>query len=74
MISLVLEFIKLTMTQAFKMENELIGHFKIWGTVFLAEITAWNLSDFSELASIIAYLCGAIGSLALAYHHIIKKK
>jgi hypothetical protein len=56
------------------MENQLMGHLKIWGTVFIAELTAWNLEDFSQLASIIAYLCGAIGSLALAYHHIIKKK
>lgn len=56
------------------MENHIMGHFKIWGTVLLAEVTAWNLEDFSVLASIIAYLCGALGSLALAYHHIIKKK
>ncbi len=56
------------------MENHLMGHFKIWGTVFLAELTAWNLEDLSVIASIIAYLCGALGSLALAYHHIIKKK
>lgn len=56
------------------MQDQLMGHCKIWGAVFLAEITAWNLADFNELASIIAYLCGAIGSLALAYHHIIKKK
>tara|TARA_B100001093_G_scaffold88403_1_gene80396 strand:+ start:2455 stop:2625 length:171 start_codon:yes stop_codon:yes gene_type:complete len=56
------------------MGNQIMGHFKIWGTVFLAEITAWNLSDFNELASIFAYICGALGSLALAYHHIIKKK
>ena len=56
------------------MENQIMGHFKVWGTVFLAELTAWNLEDFSLLASIVAYLCGAIGSLALAYHHIIKKK
>jgi len=56
------------------MENQIIGHIKIWGTVFLAELTAWNLADFNELASIIAYLCGAAGSLALTYHHIVKKK
>lgn len=56
------------------MQDQMIGHFKIWGAVFLAELTAWNLSSLNELASIIAYLCGAIGSLALAYHHIFKKK
>tara|TARA_R110001592_G_scaffold356782_1_gene659188 strand:+ start:8633 stop:8803 length:171 start_codon:yes stop_codon:yes gene_type:complete len=56
------------------MENQFVGHFKIWGTVFLAELAAWNIQDVSELASIIAYLCGAVGSLALAYHHIIKPK
>ncbi len=54
--------------------DQTMGHFKIWSAVFLAEVTAWNLSDLNEVASIIAYLCGAVGSLALAYHHIIKKK
>lgn len=56
------------------MDNQIMGHFKIWGTVFLAEITAWNLSELNEVAGIFAYICGAFGSLALAYHHIIKKK
>jgi len=56
------------------MDSQIFGHCKIWGTVLLAELTAWNLSDFNQLASIIAYLCGALGSLALAYHHIVKKK
>ena len=51
-----------------------MGHFKIWGTVFLAEMTAWNISELNEVASIFAYICGGLGSLALAYHHIIKKK
>lgn len=56
------------------MIDQVFGHCKIWGVVLLAEITAWNLSDFNELASTIAYLCGALGSLALTYHHIVKKK
>jgi len=56
------------------MNEQIMGHLKIWGMVFLAELTAWNLEDFHIIASIIVKICGAIGSLALAYHHIIKKK
>ena len=29
------------------MENQFVGHFKIWGTVFLAELAAWNIQDVS---------------------------
>jgi hypothetical protein len=56
------------------MNEQIMGHFKIWGMVFLAELTAWNLEDFHIVASIVVKICGAIGSLALAYQSVSLKR
>lgn len=54
------------------MNTQLFEHFKIWGTLGVAQMTA-SISSANELASIFALLCGGVASLAIAWWHIFKK-
>ena len=54
------------------MNEQLIEHFKIWGTLGVAQMAA-SISSANDLASIFALLCGGLASLAIAWWHIFKK-
>lgn len=54
------------------MNEQLIEHFKIWGTLGVAQMTA-SISSANDLASIFALFCGGLASLAIAWWHIFKK-
>ena len=56
------------------MEEHIIAQGQIWGLVFLAELTAFSMTDVSVLAQAFAYLCGGIASLATAYYYIYRKR
>lgn len=56
------------------MEDHIVAQGKIWGLVFLAELTAFNMADISAFAQAFAYLCGGMASMATAYYYIVKKK
>lgn len=56
------------------MEEHIGVQGQIWGLVFLAELTAFNMADISASAQAFAYLCGGIASIATAYYYIFKKK
>ena len=43
------------------MNTQLLEHFKIWGTLGVAQMTA-SISSANELASIFALLCGGVAS------------
>ena len=55
-----------------KGQEKLFEHFKIWGTLGVAQMAA-SIPSTNELASTFAYLCGGIASLAIAWWHIFKK-
>lgn len=54
------------------MNNQLFEHFKIWGTIGVAQVASSTPST-NELASTFAYLCAGLASLAIAWWHIFKK-
>jgi hypothetical protein len=56
------------------MEDHILAQGQIWGLVFLAELTAFNMADISTFAQAFAYLCGGVASIATAYYYIVKKK
>ena len=56
------------------MEEHIIAQVQIWSLVFLAELTAFSMTDVSVLAQAFAYLCGGLASLATAYYYIYRKK
>jgi hypothetical protein len=56
------------------MEDLIQVQLKIWGLVFLGEITAFNVADFGDLARGVSYLCAGAASLATGYYYIFKKK
>jgi hypothetical protein len=55
------------------MEEQLMCHFKIWGTIALVDIASYSLDEYNILANIIMKLAGAVASLSVAWFHIYKK-
>lgn len=56
------------------MEEHILAQGQIWGLVLLAEFTAFNFAEISDMAQAIAYICGGIASLSTAYYYIAKKQ
>lgn len=55
------------------MEEQLLTHAKIWGTIAVVHITSTGMDDYNVLASIFVQVCGGIASLSVAWWHIYKK-
>lgn len=55
------------------MNEQLISHLKIWGTVAIADLVSTGVDEYNVIASIFMHLCGGIASLSVAWFHIYKK-
>ena len=53
------------------MEDHIVTQFKIWGLVFLGEMTAFNLNTSAQA---FMYLCAGLASLSTAYYYVFIKK
>jgi hypothetical protein len=53
------------------MEDHIVTQFKIWGVVFLGEMTAFNLNAGAQA---FMYCCAGLASLATAYYYVFIKK
>lgn len=56
------------------MQEQLLQHFKIWGTIAAAKVASMGLEEYHAIASIVALFCGAVASLSIAWWHIFKKE
>lgn len=54
--------------------DHLTAHFKIILTVAAAQAAGIGLAEINMLASICAYICGALASLCIGYHHLRKSR
>jgi hypothetical protein len=53
------------------MEDHIITQFKIWGMVFIGELTAFNMNASAQA---FMYICAGLASLATAYYYVFIKK